>query len=203
MTVTKATNVVWHEHKVSRQERESLLGQKGVLIWFTGLSASGKSTVANEVASRLHKQGKLTYILDGDNIRHGLNKDLGFSPADREENIRRISEVGKLFADSGVVTLTAFLSPYRKDRDFGRSLLEPGRFIEVFVKASIDTCKDRDPKGLYAKALRGEIAEFTGVTAPYEEPLQPEIVLDADVLTVEEEAERIVSYLNEKGLLQG
>jgi len=203
MTVTKATNVVWHEHKVSRQERESLLGQKGVLIWFTGLSASGKSTVANEVASRLHKQGKLTYILDGDNIRHGLNKDLGFSPADREENIRRISEVGKLFADSGVVTLTAFISPYRKDRDFGRSLLEPGRFIEVFVKASIDTCKDRDPKGLYAKALRGEIAEFTGVTAPYEEPLQPEIVLDADVLTVEEEAERIVSYLNEKGLLQG
>ena len=133
MTVTKATNVVWHEHKVSRQERESLLGQKGVLIWFTGLSASGKSTVANEVASRLHKQGKLTYILDGDNIRHGLNKDLGFSPADREENIRRISEVGKLFADSGVVTLTAFISPYRKDRDFGRSLLEPGRFIEVFV----------------------------------------------------------------------
>ncbi|HNX42413.1 MAG TPA: adenylyl-sulfate kinase [Candidatus Aminicenantes bacterium] len=203
MTVTKATNVVWHEHKVSRQERESLLGQKGVLIWFTGLSASGKSTVANEVASRLHKQGKLTYILDGDNIRHGLNKDLGFSPADREENIRRISEVGKLFADSGVVTLTAFISPYRKDRDFGRSLLEPGRFIEVFVKASIDTCKDRDPKGLYAKALRGEIAEFTGVTAPYEEPLQPEIVLDADVLTVEEEAEMIVSYLNEKGLLQG
>jgi len=203
MTVTKATNVVWHEHKVSRQERESLLGQKGVLIWFTGLSASGKSTVANEVASRLHKQGKLTYILDGDNIRHGLNKDLGFSPADREENIRRISEVGKLFADSGVVTLTAFISPYRKDRDFGRSLLESGRFIEVFVKASIDTCKDRDPKGLYAKALRGEIAEFTGVTAPYEEPLQPEIVLDADVLTVEEEAEMIVSYLNEKGLLQG
>ena len=203
MTVTKATNVVWHEHKVSRQERESLLGQKGVLIWFTGLSASGKSTVANEVASRLHKQGKLTYILDGDNIRHGLNKDLGFSPADREENIRRISEVGKLFADSGVVTLTAFISPYRKDRDFGRSLLEPGRFIEVFVKASIDTCKDRDPKGLYAKALRVEIAEFTGVTAPYEEPLQPEIVLDADVLTVEEEAEMIVSYLNEKGLLQG
>ena len=203
MTVTKATNVVWHEHKVSRQERESLLGQKGVLIWFTGLSASGKSTVANEVASRLHKQGKLTYILDGDNIRHGLNKDLGFSPADREENIRRISEVGKLFAESGVVTLTAFISPYRKDRDFGRSLLEPGRFIEVFVKASIDTCKDRDPKGLYAKALRGEIAEFTGVTAPYEEPLQPEIVLDADVLTVEEEAEMIVSYLNEKGLLQG
>ncbi len=203
MTVTKATNVVWHEHKVSRQERESLLGQKGVLIWFTGLSASGKSTVANEVASRLHKQGKLTYILDGDNIRHGLNKDLGFSPADREENIRRISEVGKLFADSGVVTLTAFISPYRKDRDFGRSLLEPGRFIEVFVKPSIDTCKDRDPKGLYAKALRGEIAEFTGVTAPYEEPLQPEIVLDADVLTVEEEAEMIVSYLNEKGLLQG
>ena len=203
MTVTKATNVVWHEHKVSRQERESLLGQKGVLIWFTGLSASGKSTVANEVASRLHKQGKLTYILDGDNIRHGLNKDLGFSPADREENIRRISEVGKLFADSGVVTLTAFISPYRKDRDFGRSLLEPGRFIEVFVKASIDTCKDRDPKGLYRKARRGELANFTGVTAPYEEPLQPEIVLDADVLTVEEEAEMIVSYLNEKGLLQG
>ena len=173
MTATKATNVVWHEHKVSRQERESLLGQKGVLIWFTGLSASGKSTVANEVASRLHKQGKLTYILDGDNIRHGLNKDLGFSPADREENIRRISEVGKLFADSGVVTLTAFISPYRKDRDFGRSLLEPGRFIEVFVKASIDTCKDRDPKGLYAKALRGRSPSLPGSPLPTRSPSSP------------------------------
>ncbi|MCP4158201.1 MAG: adenylyl-sulfate kinase, partial [bacterium] len=145
MNVQKATNVVWHEHKVTRDERETLLKQKGVVIWFTGLSGSGKSTIANEVTHQLHKMGKLTYVLDGDNIRQGLNKNLGFSPEDRAENIRRISEVGKLFADAGIVTTTAFISPYSKDRDFCREICGEGHFIEVFVKASIETCEARDP----------------------------------------------------------
>jgi adenylylsulfate kinase len=201
MNKQKATNITWHEHKISRPEREALLNQKGVLLWFTGLSASGKSTVANEVVHRLHEMGKLTYVLDGDNIRHGLNKNLGFSPEDREENIRRISEVGNLFADAGLITTTAFISPYRKDRDFARQLLGDGRFIEIFVKASIETCEKRDPKGLYQKAKKGEIKEFTGISAPYEEPLKPEIILDADTLTIEEEVEIVINYLKEKEII--
>lgn len=201
MNEQKATNITWHEHKVTRAEREALLNQKGVLLWFTGLSASGKSTVANELVHRLHEMGKLTYVLDGDNIRHGLNKNLGFSPEDREENIRRISEVGNLFADAGLVTTTAFISPYRKDRDFARELLGNGRFIEVFVKATIETCEQRDPKGLYKKAKNGEIKEFTGISAPYEEPLNAEIVLEADTMTIEEEVEAVIDYLKEKGIV--
>jgi len=201
MNQQKATNITWHEHKVTREERETLLSQKGVLLWFTGLSASGKSTVANEVTNRLHQMGKLTYVLDGDNIRHGLNKNLGFSPEDREENIRRISEVGKLFVDAGLITTTAFISPYRKDRDFARQLLADGRFIEIFVKASIDTCEKRDTKGLYKKAKAGEVKEFTGISAPYEEPLEPEITLDADSMTIEEETEAVIGYLKEKKII--
>ncbi len=197
MAEQKATNVVWHEHLVKREDREKLLNQKGTLLWFTGLSASGKSTIANEVASRLFKSGKLTYVLDGDNVRHGLNKNLGFSPEDREENIRRISEVGNLFVDSGIITTTAFISPYRKDRDYAREILGEGRFIEIFVKASIDTCEARDPKGLYKKAKSGEIKEFTGISAPYEEPMNAEIVLDADTQTIEEEVEAVINYLRE------
>jgi len=200
MTEQKATNITWHQHALSREDREKLLKQKGVLLWFTGLSASGKSTVANEVTYQLHQMGKLTYVLDGDNIRHGLNKNLGFSPGDREENIRRISEVGNLFADAGLITTTAFISPYRKDRDFARQLLGDGRFIEIFVKASVETCEKRDPKGLYQKAKNGEIKEFTGVSAPYEEPLKPEIVLDADTMTIEEEVEMVLDYLKEKNI---
>ena len=201
MTEKKATNVVWHEHKVGKGEREKLLGQKGVVIWFTGLSGSGKSTVANEVAYRLHKEGKLAYVLDGDNVRHGLNKNLGFSPEDRAENIRRISEVANLFADAGIITLTAFISPYRKDRDFCRELLGEGRFIEIYVKASIETCEKRDPKGLYKKARSGEIKEFTGISAPYEAPLKPELTLDADNQTIEEETETVLNYLKEKKII--
>lgn len=201
MTEQKATNITWHQHTLSREVRETLLKQKGVLIWFTGLSASGKSTVANEVTYQLHHMGKLTYVLDGDNIRHGLNKNLGFSPEDREENIRRISEVGNLFADAGLITTTAFISPYRKDRDFARQLLGEGRFIEIFVKASVETCEKRDPKGLYQKAKNGEIKEFTGVSAPYEQPLNPEIVLDADTMTIEEEVEMVLDYLKEKKVI--
>jgi adenylylsulfate kinase len=145
--------------------------------------------------------GKLTYVLDGDNIRHGLNKNLGFSPEDREENIRRISEVGNLFADAGLITTTAFISPYRKDRDFARQLLGDGRFVEIFVKASVETCEKRDHKGLYQKAKNGEIKEFTGISAPYEEPLKPEIVLDADTMTIEEEVEMVLDYLKEKQVI--
>lgn len=201
MTDQKATNITWHEHLVSHEDREKLLGQKGALLWFTGLSASGKSTVANEVAYQLHKMGKLTYVLDGDNIRHGLNKNLGFSPEDREENIRRISEVGNLFADAGLITTTAFISPYRKDRDYARELLGNGRFVEVFVKASIEVCEQRDPKGLYKKAKSGEIKEFTGISAPYEEPLKAEVVLDADTMTIEEEVKVVLDYLKEAGII--
>jgi adenylylsulfate kinase len=201
MAEQKATNITWHQHAITRKDRETLLKQKGVLLWFTGLSASGKSTVANEVTYQLHQMGKLTYVLDGDNIRHGLNKNLGFSPEDREENIRRISEVGNLFADAGLITTTAFISPYRKDRDFARQLLGEGRFIEIFVKASVETCEKRDPKGLYQKAKNGEIKEFTGVSAPYEEPLKPEIVLDADTMTIEAEVEMVLDYLKEKQVI--
>ncbi len=201
MVKQKATNVVWHEHRVKREHREQLLEQNGVVLWFTGLSACGKSTVANEVSYELFNMGKLSYVLDGDNIRHGLNKNLGFSPQDREENIRRISEVANLFADAGVIAITAFISPYRKDRDFCRSLLGDGRFIEIFVKASIETCEKRDPKGFYQKAKSGEIKEFTGISAPYEEPLRPEITLDADTMTIETEVKIVLDYLRKKKII--
>ena len=197
MKERKATNVVWHRHKVKREEREAILHQKGVVLWFTGLSGSGKSTVANEVSHRLHSMKKLSYILDGDNIRHGLNKDLGFSPEDRAENIRRISEVANLFADAGVITITAFISPYRKDRNFCRELVGNGRFIEIYTKACLETCEKRDPKGLYKKARDGKIKEFTGVDAPYEEPEDPELIIDTDEETIEESAEKVLKKLRE------
>lgn len=202
MTETKATHITWHQEAITRQDRETLLGQSGALLWFTGLSASGKSTVANALTQRLHQMSKLTYVLDGDNIRHGLNKNLGFSPEDRKENIRRIAEVGRLFADAGLITTTAFISPYREDRDSARALIGSERFIEIFVKASLETCQSRDPKGLYEKAIKGEIKEFTGISAPYEEPLKPEITLDADKLSVEEEVDQIIAYLIEKKFIK-
>jgi len=202
MEEQKATNVVWHDHKVERVERERLLRQKGVVLWFTGLSGSGKSTIANEVSYKLHKMGRLSYILDGDNIRHGLNKDLGFSPEDRKENIRRISEVANLFADAGFITLTAFISPYRVDRDFCRNLVGEGRFIEIFAKASLDTCEKRDPKGMYKKVRAGIIKEFTGISAPYEEPLNPELVIDTDKETIEGCTDKVIDKIEELGLLR-
>ena len=202
MNGQKATNVVWHDHKVKREEREQLLKQKGVILWFTGLSGSGKSTVANEVAYKLHEKGKLAYILDGDNIRHGLNKNLGFSPEDRKENIRRISEVANLFADAGIIAITAFISPYAKDRNFCRELAGEGRFLEIFAKASLETCEKRDPKGMYKKARAGEIKDFTGVDAPYEEPENPEMIVDTDKETVDESAEKVLKKLEELGLLK-
>ena len=197
MKEQKATNVVWHEHKVTREEREQLLKQKGAVLWFTGLSGSGKSTVASEVAYKLQSMGRLTYILDGDNIRHGLNKDLGFSPEDRNENIRRISEVASLFADAGVITITAFISPYRKYRNFCRELVGNDRFIEIYAKASLETCEKRDPKGMYKKARAGIIKDFTGIDAPYEEPETPEIIIDTDKETVDESAEKVLQKLQE------
>ena len=202
MKEQKATNVVWHAHKVTREQREKLLKQKGVVLWFTGLSGSGKSTIANEVAYKLHQMEKLSYILDGDNIRHGLNKDLGFSPEDREENIRRISEVANLFADAGLIAITAFISPYRKDRNFCRSLLGKGRFIEIFCKASLETCEKRDPKGLYKKARAGIIKDFTGINAPYEEPENPELIINTDNETVEESTDKVIKKLQELGYLE-
>ena len=162
MAEQKATNITWHEANVVQTNREQLLNQKGCVIWFTGLSGSGKSTLALEVESKLYQRGHLTYVLDGDNIRHGLNKNLGFSPEDREENIRRIGEVAKLFADAGVIAMTAFISPYRTDRDNARALLDEGRFVEVFVDCPLEVCEARDTKGLYKKARAGEIKEIHG-----------------------------------------
>ena len=201
MAEQKATNITWHEANVVQTDRENLLNQKGCVIWFTGLSGSGKSTLALEVESKLYQRGHLTYVLDGDNIRHGLNKNLGFSPEDREENIRRIGEVAKLFADAGVISMTAFISPYRTDRDNARDLLADGRFVEVFVDCPLEVCEARDTKGLYQKARAGEIKEFTGISAPYEAPTQPELTVNTGSLTLEECTERVIALLENKGLI--
>lgn len=197
----RATNITWHAGHISREDRERANGHQGAVIWFTGLSASGKSTLAHALELELFKRGCKTYVLDGDNIRHGLNKDLGFSPKDREENIRRIGEVAKLFADAGLIVMTAFISPYRADREKAR-LLNPKNFIEVYVKCDIQTCAQRDPKGLYEKAQRGEIPEFTGISAPYEEPEQPELVLDTAKLSVEESVKILMDYLQQRGIIK-
>ncbi len=199
MTKIKATNITWHEGHVNRQEREKLLNQKGTLIWLTGLSASGKSTIAFTVEHALMQRGHLAFVLDGDNVRHGLNKNLGFSEEDRMENIRRIGEVGKLYVDTGIITLTSFISPYRRDRDANRALLQPGEFIEVFVNAPIDVCEQRDPKGLYKKARAGQLKGFTGIDDPYEEPLNPELVIHADKVSPQEASVQIISLLEKNG----
>ncbi len=201
MTIQKATHVTWHKGSITKQDREKLLRQKGVVIWFTGLPSSGKSTVANAVEKKIFEHGHLSLVLDGDNIRHGLNKNLGFSPEDREENIRRIGEVAKLFADAGLIAMTSFISPYRKDRDKARDLMKDGEFIEVFVKVPLDVAEQRDPKGLYKKARSGEIKEFTGISAPYEEPLNPEIVMDTSKLDVTQCRDLVINKLEEKGIL--
>ncbi|MBD3370554.1 adenylyl-sulfate kinase [Candidatus Fermentibacteria bacterium] len=197
----KSQHITWHHHHVTRADRERLLGHRGATVWLTGLSGSGKSTIADALAARLHDMGVLTAILDGDNVRHGLNRDLGFSPEDRKENIRRIAEVAKLFSSFGVVNILAFISPYREDRDFARSIRGEDDFLEVYVKVPLEVAEERDPKGLYAKARSGEIPSFTGISAPYEEPLHPELVLDTDVLSPEEGAERILVALAEKNII--
>jgi len=195
----KATNTVWHEGHVDRQQREDLLKQKGVLIWLTGLPSSGKSTLAFTVEHALVERGRMAYVLDGDNIRHGLNKNLGFSAEDRAENIRRIGEVGKLFADAGMVTLSSFVSPYTSDRDEVRELMDDGDFIEVFVDTPLEVCEQRDPKGLYAKARTGEIPNFTGISDPYEPPENPEIVIKTAEGTPEEAAAQVIALLEARG----
>ena len=201
MTEQKATNITWHHHSITRAEREELAGHKGLVLWFTGLSASGKSTVANYVDELLHQRGCRSYVLDGDNIRHGLNKNLGFSAADRAENIRRIGEVAKLFAESGVIAITCFISPYRADRDAARAINPAGAFVEVFVDCPIEICEKRDPKGLYKKARAGELKGFTGIDDPYEAPLKAELVLDAGTKSAETLAEEVVAYLDSIGAL--
>ncbi len=202
MTKNKATNVTWQQSPLSKSKREQLLRQKAVVIWFTGLSGSGKSTLALAVEEELYRRGHLCYVLDGDNIRHGLNKNLGFSPEDREENIRRIGEVSKLFADAGLLTMTAFISPYKKDRDLARTLLNEGEFIEVFMSVPLDVAEQRDPKGLYKKARAGEIKEFTGISAPYEEPINPELTIDSSKLDIEQSRDRVIQYLEQQGILK-
>jgi adenylylsulfate kinase len=201
VTEIKATNITWHEGHVGRDAREKSLGQKGCLIWFTGLSGSGKSTIAYTVEHELMKRGRLCYVLDGDNIRHGLNKNLGFSAADRAENIRRIGEVGKLFVDAGLITMTAFISPYRADRDAARALFKDGEFIEVFMDVPIEICETRDPKGLYKKARAGEIKGFTGIDDPYEAPERPELVVRNGACSREDAAVQIINYLQSKKVI--
>ncbi|MGD1278792.1 MAG: adenylyl-sulfate kinase [Tepidisphaeraceae bacterium] len=202
MAQQKSTNITWHEGSVSRPERQQLLNQKGVTVWMTGLSASGKSTIACILEQMLLHKKKHAYRLDGDNIRHGLNKNLGFSAEDRAENIRRIGEVAKLFTDAGVITITSFISPYRKDRDAVRAGMKPGEFVEVYVKVSLEEAERRDPKGLYKKARAGEIKEFTGIDDPYEPPQQPEIVIDTEKTKPEAAAQQILAYLERHGCLK-
>lgn len=197
----KSKNLTWHDGQVSRTSREELLGQKGVTLWFTGLSGSGKSTIAVAAEAALREQGRLTYILDGDNVRQGLNSNLGFSPEDRTENIRRIGEVSKLFTDAGVIVLTAFISPYREDRDQVREIMAGGDFLEVHVSADVETCEGRDVKGLYKKARAGEIPNFTGISAPYEAPEKPELVVDSAAQSVEESVAQLLGFLQDKGYL--
>lgn len=201
MSQTKSSHIVWHAHTVTREEREKLAGHKGCTIWLTGLSASGKSTIANLLDAALAQQGLRSFILDGDNVRHGLNRDLGFSPADRTENIRRIGEVAKLFTEAGVIVATAFISPYRADRDQVRAIMKKGDFLEVLVDAPLEVCEKRDPKGLYKKARSGEVKEFTGISAPYEAPESPELVLHSGRYTAEECAQQLYDHLVEAGYI--
>jgi adenylylsulfate kinase len=212
-------HVVWHEHTVTRPERESLMGHKGCVLWFTGLSGAGKSTIANVLDHKLHAAGVHSFVLDGDNIRHGLNAGpgmlektysaelakrfgLGFSAIDREENIRRIGAVAKLFAEAGVVAITAFISPYRRDRDLVRATLGPGEFFEIFADTPLDVCEARDPKGMYKKARAGELKGFTGIDDPYEAPERPELVLRSAQHSPEELADQVIAHLQQAGVLR-
>jgi adenylylsulfate kinase len=201
MIEPKSTNITWHKGRINRTAREALLKQRGMVLWYTGLSGSGKSTLANAVEEKLYRMGCLTYVLDGDNVRHGLNKNLGFSPEDREENIRRIGEVARLFCDAGIITMTAFISPYRKDREQARELIGSDRFIEIYCSASFDACADRDPKGLYKKALAGEIKNFTGLDAPYEKPENPQLVVPTHGLPIDASVDQVIAYLKENRII--
>ena len=195
-------DIVWHNHHVTKEERSKIKSQKPCILWFTGLSGSGKSTVANALEAKLLELKKHTYLLDGDNVRMGLNKGLTFSDEDRVENIRRIGEVSKLFVDSGTIVLTAFISPFQKDRDSVRELMQEGEFIEVYIDTPLEICENRDPKGLYKKARDGDIANFTGISSPYEAPTNAEIDIKTDTMSIQECADKIIDYLNNKGYLK-
>ncbi|WP_042464034.1 adenylyl-sulfate kinase [Neobacillus dielmonensis] len=194
-------NITWHQTTVTKADRHQKYGHKSCVLWFTGLSGSGKSTLANAVDYALFENGINSYVLDGDNIRHGLNKDLSFGAGDRKENIRRVGEVAKLFVDSGQIVSSAFISPFREDRELVRDLFEPDEFIEIYLYCPIEVCEDRDPKGLYKKARKGEIPEFTGISSPYEQPKQPDIKIETDKVTIEESVTFIIDYLKKRKIL--
>ncbi|AMG61968.1 adenylyl-sulfate kinase [Staphylococcus lugdunensis] len=199
--MSQSSHITWHDSEVTKADRQKQNGHKSAVIWFTGLSGSGKSTVSVALEQALFELGKHAYRLDGDNVRHGLNKNLGFSPEDRKENIRRIGEVSKLLVDAGTIAITAFISPYRVDRDDVRNILEDGEFIEVYTQCSVEECEKRDPKGLYAKARSGEIKEFTGISAPYEAPNHPEITINTEQQSVEQAVAHILNYLTDNKYL--
>jgi adenylyl-sulfate kinase len=201
MSGPKADNLTWHIGEVDKEARTAAHGHRGAVLWFTGLSGSGKSTIGHRVERMLIERGAFAYVLDGDNVRHGLNSDLGFTAEERVENIRRIGEVAKLFADAGALVVSAFISPYRKDRGRIRGLMPEGEFIEVFVDTPLEICEARDPKGLYKKARAGEIANFTGLDAPYEAPQRPEVHLETATLSIDEAAEQVIRYLEQKNIL--
>ncbi len=201
MESMKSNNLTWHHATVTRERREGQNRHKSFILWFTGLSGAGKSTLAHAIEERLHQMGCKTFVFDGDNVRHGLNKDLGFSTEDRKENIRRIGEMCKLFIEAGVISLTAFISPYRRDRDNVRELVNKDDFIEVYCECSLNECENRDVKGLYAKARRGEIKAFTGISAPYEVPEKPELVINTENYTVDECVDMVIKYLGNLGAL--
>lgn len=197
----KSSNVVWHHATVTRERREQQNGHRSVILWFTGLSGAGKSTLAHAIEEKLHQLGCSTFVFDGDNVRHGLCADLGFSPEDRIENIRRIGEMSKLFLEAGVISLTAFISPFRKDRERVRSLVPHGDFLEIYCKCELKVCESRDVKGLYKRARAGEIKDFTGISSPYEEPEDAELVLETDRLNLEESVEKVLGMLRDRGII--
>ncbi|BDG79384.1 putative adenylyl-sulfate kinase [Bacillus subtilis] len=199
--MTHNPNIVWHPAVIQKSDRQSLNGHKSCALWFTGLSGSGKSVLANAVDEKLYHMGIRSYVLDGDNIRHGLNRDLGFRTEDRIENIRRIGEVAKLFVDSGQMILTAFISPFREDRDMVRALFPDGEFLEIYVKCPLQVCEQRDPKGLYKKARNGDIKHFTGIDSPYEAPLSPDLIIESDQTSIADGADLIIKELQHKGII--
>lgn len=199
--MTHNPNIIWHPAAISKSDRQSLNGHKSCVLWFTGLSGSGKSVLANAVDEKLYRKGIQSYVLNGDNIRHGLNKDLGFQTGDRIENIRRIGEVAKLFVDSGQMILTAFISPFREDRDMVRALFPKGEFFEIYVKCPLHVCEQRDPKGLYKKARNGEIKHFTGIDSPYEAPLSPDFIIESDQTSISDGADLIINALQNRGII--
>lgn len=198
----KSSNVVWHHATVNRDRREALNGHKSVLLWFTGLSGAGKSTLAHAVEERLHQMGCRTFVFDGDNVRHGLCGDLSFSTDDRVENIRRVGEMAKLFLEAGVIALTAFISPFRSDRERVRSLVPHGEFLEIYCYCPLEVCENRDVKGLYKRARAGEIKDFTGISSPYEEPEEPELTVDTGSMSLDESVSRVITLLQERGVLR-